>query len=69
MLRTLTRASEINGIRTSKQQEGLVDLLLAPDVKGYSFTDYEKWSALSQIGYDNAVEPLRAWKAGRADLG
>ncbi len=68
MLRTLTRASEINGIRTSRQQEALVDLMITPNVKGFSFTDYEKWRELAQVGYDAALEPLREWRAGQADL-
>ena len=36
--------------------------------KGFSFTDYEKWRELAQVGYDAALEPLREWRAGQADL-
>lgn len=68
MLRTLLRASEINGMRTSKRQERLVDLLITPNVKGYSFSDYDAWQPLAQSGYDAALEPLRAWQASREDL-
>lgn len=60
---TMMRAAEINGVRVGRDDEALVELLITPDVSGFRNTDYDKWEAIAQTGYEAAVEPLRAWLA------
>lgn len=63
--KTLIWSMEINGRRVSRAQQEAVDLLITPDVRQFSVTDYDRWRELVQAGYDAALEPLRAWKAER----
>ncbi len=59
---TLVWAMEINGRRVSRDQQETVDLLITPDVRQFKVTDYSRWRELVQVGYEAALEPLRAWK-------
>lgn len=68
LMQTLTLASLVNGIRTSKLQEQMVDVMITPDVGRFSFSDYDKWRPLAEAGYESALAPLEAWKATRPDL-
>lgn len=60
MIQTLLRATEINGLRESRRQQALADMVIVPDVQGFRFTDYDRWEGLAQRGYEAALEPLRA---------
>ncbi len=62
LLATLLRSMDINGQRLTKDQQGAVDLLILPNVKGFASSEFDKWKPLSEIGYDAAIEPLRKWK-------
>lgn len=65
---TLIQAMEINGIRLSREQEQMVDLLITPNVKKFKITDYEKWAELADAGYEVAYDQLKAWKADKKQL-
>ncbi len=60
---TLIWSMEIHGRRTSRDQEGLAELTISPNVKGFGVTDYDRWRELAQLGYETALEPLRQWQA------
>jgi len=64
LIGTVVRTMEINSIRRSKESEAVVDVLIQPDVKQFGSTEYDRYEELSRAGYEAALEPLRAWKAG-----
>ena len=44
-------------------RDGDVDLLLQLDLPGVGLLDFERVQEVAQIGYDNAVVPIREWAA------
>ncbi len=59
---TLMRTLEVNGVKTSRDQAELADLLIQPDTRGFPPTAYHKWQDLAARGYEASLEPLKAWK-------
>jgi predicted acylesterase/phospholipase RssA len=57
----MMRAVEINSVRRTRESEGLVDLLIHPDVREFGSSEYERWAEISRAGYAAALEPLREW--------
>ncbi len=68
MFKTMHRAMEINSVHRIREREQLVDLLISPDVKEFSVSNFALFQPLADIGYQTAVEPLRAWKTERLRL-
>jgi NTE family protein len=64
----IMRTMEINSARQTREQEGLADLLIKPDVKKYSSNDYAAYREIAQAGYEAALDALWGWKAGKPDL-
>jgi predicted acylesterase/phospholipase RssA len=62
---TMQRAMEISSVHKNRTQEKLVDLLLEPDVKKFSSTDFSAYAGLVEVGYRTALEPLREWQQRR----
>jgi predicted acylesterase/phospholipase RssA/CRP-like cAMP-binding protein len=62
---TMQRAMEISSVHKNRTQEKLVDLLLEPDVKKFSSTDFSAYADLVEVGYRTALEPLREWQQRR----
>ena len=51
--------------RDFASRDQLVDLLIEPDVKKYSSTNFSAYKPLAEAGYQAALEPLRQWKDAR----
>jgi hypothetical protein len=59
------RSVEINSVRRAKEEEGLVDVMICPDVQSFKSTAYDQYEAIAQVGYEAALMPLTAWQAQR----
>jgi len=58
----ILRSIEINSVQRAREDESYVDLMIYPDVKQFGITEYDKFEAIAQIGYEAALGPLREWK-------
>jgi predicted acylesterase/phospholipase RssA/CRP-like cAMP-binding protein len=62
--------SMVVGSALKRQQileQGLADLYLNVQVKGVGLLQFEAQALAAQLGYEGALEPLRAWAAGRGE--
>ncbi len=62
LVEILMRTLEVNGVKTSRDQAELADLLILPDTRGFAPTAYHKWKDIAARGYEASIEPLKAWK-------
>ena len=61
LLRSMLTGAVHNQQRSMR--DGDVDLLLQLDLPGVGLLDFERVQEVAQIGYDNAVDPIREWAA------
>jgi predicted acylesterase/phospholipase RssA len=59
---SLVRALEIKGVHQMRATESFADLLIHPKVGHFKTLDFASYEAVSEIGYQTAVEQLRQWK-------
>jgi predicted acylesterase/phospholipase RssA len=66
----LLRSMLTGAVRNQKvsMQEGTIDLLLKMHLPGVGLLEFERVDEAAAKGYTSALEPVRAWAAGRAYL-
>jgi predicted acylesterase/phospholipase RssA/CRP-like cAMP-binding protein len=60
---SLMRTLELNSVYKVKSEQTLADLVIQPDVKGFSLLDYPAYQAISEVGYQEARKQLSRWQA------
>ena len=65
LIGTMMRIGGINGLRQSKVEEALADVIIHPDVKKFSIMDYPAFAQIIQAGYEAALGVLKDWQAKR----
>lgn len=65
---TILRTLDVNSAYRSKREQVYTDVLIHPDVKRFGFNEYEAFTEIAQVGYESALEPLRAWKQTLPEL-
>jgi predicted acylesterase/phospholipase RssA len=58
----ILRSIEINSVHRAREDESYIDVMIYPDVKQFGITEYDQFEAITRIGYEAALEPLREWK-------
>jgi predicted acylesterase/phospholipase RssA len=65
---TMLRAMEVNNAHQARGREALADLVIYPDARQFGILDFSAYEAIMELGYQAALEPLRAWKARQPAL-
>jgi predicted acylesterase/phospholipase RssA len=58
---TVMRMQEITGASQMRHTASLADLVIRPDVRGFSHMDFASYEPIIKIGYEEAREQLAAW--------
>lgn len=64
----LLRSLDIHSIQTIRSAQGLVDLLIEPDVEHVRADDYDAFDAIQELGYQAACKALTEWNPTKYGL-
>ena len=61
LMNILVRAADVHSVQSRRLTQGLVDLLILPDVKHVRADNYDAFDELREIGYRAACQALATW--------